>query len=73
MYDYSKLRAKTIENGKTNAEVAVLAGMTASTYRQKLTGKSQFTQDQIVSIISVLNLTPQDIPAYFFAKEVQQN
>ena len=68
MYDYSKLRAKTIEVGLTNAEVAASAGMTASTYSQKLTGKSQFTQGEISSIVMVLNLTPQDIPAYFFAQ-----
>lgn len=70
MYDYSKLRAKTIEAGKTNADVAALAGMTPSTYSQKLTGKSQFSQDQIVAIIAGLDLTPQDIPAYFFVKVV---
>jgi transcriptional regulator with XRE-family HTH domain len=70
LYDYSKLRAKTIEVGKTSADVAALANMTPSTYSQKLTGKSQFTQDQIVAIIDGLGLTPQDIPAYFFAVAV---
>lgn len=68
MYDYTKLRAKTVECGLTNADVAVRAGMNASTYSQKLTGKSQFTQDQIVAIVAALNLSPQDIPAYFFAQ-----
>ena len=65
-FDYSKLRGKTAEMGKTDRDVATAAKMNPSTYSQKINGKGGFSQDQICSICSFLRIELVDVPAYFF-------
>lgn len=65
-FDYSKLRGRTVEKGKTDKDVAIAAKMNPSTYSLKLNGKGVFSQDQICAICSFLGIEQVDIPAYFF-------
>ena len=70
MFDYAKLRALTVERGKTGADVAVAAGMAPATYSCKLNGRNDFTQSEIAAIVGFLNINPADIALYFFAEKV---
>lgn len=65
-FDYSKLKARTVEKGKTDKEVALSCGMTPSTYSIKTNGKGYFTQEQICAICVFLGIEFQEIPHYFF-------
>ena len=69
-FDYSKLRGKTVEMGKTDKDVALAAGMNPSTYSLKLNGKGVFSQEQIYVICTYLCIKPDEIPAYFFTLTV---
>lgn len=66
-YNYSQLKARTAELGKTNKAVAMAAGMTPSTYSLKLNGKGEFTQEQIVRIMEFLDIGSADVHRYFFS------
>lgn len=70
-YNYSKLRARTAELGKTGKAVAAAAGMSPSTYSLKLNGKAEFSQNEICKIITFLDISAADIGLYFFNKIVQ--
>lgn len=73
VFDYSKLRARTVELGMTDRAVATAANMTPSTYSLKLNGKGEFSQEQICRICNFLMIGYGDIPKYFFAPMVQIN
>lgn len=64
---YSRLRARTIELGYTDKDVAHSANMTPSTYSLKINGRGQFTQEQMCDICDFLQIAYVDIPVYFFA------
>lgn len=70
-FDYSALKGKTVEMGKTDRDVAKAANMTPSTYSLKTNGKGYFTQDQILLICGFLSIENCDIPRYFFTPLVQ--
>ena len=69
-FNYSRLRARTVELGKTDKEVAVAGKMTPSTYSLKLNNKGVFTQEQMVGICNFLLIAYCDIPLYFFTLQV---
>ncbi len=69
-FDYSKLRGKTAEMGKTDRDVATAAQMNPSTYSQKINGKGVFSQDQICSICAFLAIELVDVSSYFFTPVV---
>ena len=66
-YDYSQLKARTVQLGKTDRMVAEAANISPSTYSIKLNGGSQFTQDEMCSICNFLGIRYGEIPSYFFA------
>lgn len=70
LFDYSKLRGRTVEIGKSDKDVAAAANMNPSTYSQKINGKGVFSQDQICAICSYLKIQFVDIPLYFFTLKV---
>ncbi len=65
-WNYSLLKARTVELGKTDKDVAVAGKMTPSTYSLKVNGKGDFSQEQISDICLFLNIDFHDIPRYFF-------
>lgn len=66
-WNYSMLKAKTVELGKTDKDVAAAGKMTPSTYSLKVNGKGDFSQEQISNICRFLSIDFCDIPRYFFA------
>jgi len=69
-FNYSKLKARTVELELTSRDVAAAIQMTASTYSIKLNGKGEFSQSEIRKICEVLKIEAADIPLYFFTKKV---
>ena len=67
-FDYSKLKARTAELGKTDRAVAVAVGMTPSTYSLKLNGKGVFSQKKITSICDFQQNAYNAIPHNLLAK-----
>ena len=66
-WNYSLLKARTVELGKTDKDVAVAGKMSPSTYSLKVNGKGDFSQEQISDICDFLKIDFSDIPKYFFA------
>ena len=64
-FDYTKLKARTVEMGKTDKAVAKAANMTPSTYSVKLNGRGEFDQSEIYDICKFLRIDLRDIPLYF--------
>lgn len=67
MYDYSKLLGRIAEKRYTQEELASAIGVSDAALRNKLKGKTQFKQGEIISLVRVLDLSESDIVAYFFA------
>lgn len=67
---YDKLRGKIVEKFKTIERFAEAMGRSSATISAKLNNKSEWTQDEVILAVRILELSYDDIPAYFFACEV---
>jgi hypothetical protein len=47
-------------------------GLSLATLSLKLNNKSQWTQPEIFKAVDVLEISPAEIPVYFFTPEVQK-
>ena len=72
MFDYSKLRGRIVEKYGTVNRYAKAAKMTATTAGRKLSGKSKWSQDEIVLSCRLLSIIANDIPEYFFKNTVEK-
>lgn len=67
MINVNLIKAKIVENGMTQAEVAKLLGITAKTFSIKMnTGK--FGLDEADKMIKILSIEKPEL--YFFANKV---
>ena len=66
--NYSKLRGRIKECGYTQDRLAKEIGRDKSSLSYKLNGKSDFTAKEIDCICNVLDISNDEIGAYFFAK-----
>ncbi|MCQ2286499.1 MAG: DUF739 family protein [Bacteroidales bacterium] len=66
-YDFSKLRGRIIEKCGSQNEFAANLGLSARTISAKMTGKNNFSMDEIVAICSLLEIDASDIGSYFFS------
>lgn len=73
VYDYSKLNGRITEKFKMQANFAKKLGLSEHTLSKKLTNKSTWKQDEIDNAVNLLELSSDDIPAYFFASYVQHS
>ncbi len=69
--DYRKLRGKIVEVYGTNSNFAKEMGYSERTISLKINGKVDFSQSDIVKMVSLLGLRDKDIPIYFFTNKVQ--
>lgn len=70
-FDYRKLSGRIREKYRTQAEFSKALNMSERSLSLKLCGKRAWTQAEIDRAITCLGLTEQDIPDYFFKKNVQ--
>lgn len=72
-YDYSKLLGKMREKHITQEQLAHSIGIAESTMSIKLKNKGQFSQDEMVLILNVLNIPLEHIAVYFFCPNTFEN
>ena len=70
-YNYSKLLGKIVEKVGTQGVFAEKMGLSERSVSLKLNGKIGWKQVEIAKACSVLEIPDEDIPAYFFALQVQ--
>jgi hypothetical protein len=69
--DYSKLKGRIVEKCGTQGNFAQNMGLSERTVSPKLSGRIPFKQPEILKALDVLDLSEEDIQAYFFVVEVQ--
>lgn len=67
MFDRKKFRAKIIENGLTFRDVSAILGIKETTLYRKMSGKSDFTRNEIQLFREKLKLTAEETDSIFFA------
>lgn len=69
-FAYNKLRGRIIEICGTQAEFSRRVGQSEQSITAKLSGKSSFTQDNIITWSQVLDIDQNDIGSYFFTQKL---
>lgn len=64
-FDYSKLRGRIKEIFGTQDNFADALNMGRVSLSQRLTGKLEFTQEEIMKSCELLEFDPSEIPSYF--------
>lgn len=69
-FDYRRLRGKIRECFETEANFAYALGIGRTSLSQRLNNHLQFTCDEVRRACNLLNISVEEIPAYFFAEKV---
>ena len=70
-FDYSKLQGRIDEKFKSQMKVAKKMQWSKRTLLLKLTGNATWKQQEICKALELLDLSDEDILAYFFDRKVQ--
>lgn len=68
--EHSKLRGKIVEKYGTQAVFAERIGKTEQSVTAKLNGRSQFSQEDIVTWSNALGILVNEVGEYFFANKL---
>lgn len=71
-YDYSKLIGRIIEKYGTRKNFAKAMKISPETLSKRLSGKRDFSRDEIYNISSLLEIPFNELEPYFFASKVKQ-
>ena len=66
----NKLRSVMVLHGDNGVKLAAALGISEHTLSKKITGKSQFTQEEIRRIKERYGLSPIEVDEIFFSKGV---
>lgn len=66
-FNYSKLLGRMRECGFTQAQLAKAIGINKATLSAKLNNRFSFTQEEILAICKLLNISVCEIGDYFYA------
>ena len=69
-FAYNKLRGRIIEICGSQAEFSKRVGQSEQSITAKLSGKSSFTQENIITWSEVLDIDQNDIGSYFFTQKL---
>ena len=72
-FNYSKLRGRIVEKVGTIKNLAKIAEISEHSLSFKLNNKVEWRQSEIMKLVPILELDPDDIGVYFFTKDVQFN
>lgn len=67
---YNRLRGKIVEVFGTQGAFADALGTTEQTITNKLAGKTQFSQNDIIAWCNALGIVTDDVGGYFFAQKL---
>ena len=65
--DYSLLWGKIKSSGYTQLDLSKKLGIARTSLSNKLNGKAQFKQSEIIMLCEILGISKNDISRYFFA------
>ena len=66
-YKYSKLKGRIVEKYQSQKNFAKAFGIAENSMSLKLTGQTQFTQEDIEKAASLLEIEKSEYGSYFFA------
>lgn len=66
-YKYRKLRGRIVEKYESQRKFAGIIHVTPQSVVNKLGGRSEFSQSDIIAWCMVLDIPHDEIPEYFFA------
>lgn len=69
-FDYSKLRGKIVEKYSSQAAFVEDFGISENSFSLKMNNKSRFSPDDIIKIVDMLDISKDEIGAYFFTPKV---
>lgn len=69
-FQYNKLRGRIIEVFGSQSKFASVVGQSEQIITAKLSGKSSFTQDNIIAWSKALNIDQNEIGSYFFTQKL---
>ena len=67
MFDKARFRAALILKGLKMEDMAQKLGINPATLSRKINGESDFTRLELMKIREILDLTPEQFDAIFFA------
>lgn len=65
-YSYDKLRGRIIEKYGSQEKFAEVIGISTNSLSKKMTGKTGFSQQDIVTWSAILDISKCDYSEYFF-------
>lgn len=66
-YTYLKLKARIIEKYGSQGKLAEVLGITETTVSNKMSGRTQFSKEDMISWGKALDIAVDDFGSYFFA------
>ena len=73
MTNTTLLKKKINESGLKIKFLAASCNVTERTFNNKLKGRTPFVQDEILVLRNLLHLSDDELPAIFFAEEVENS
>ena len=70
MYNYNKLKGKIVEKYGSSRAFSQVLGIAEWTLSQKLKGRYDFTQGEILRSCKLLGIPMKEVSAYFFNENV---
>lgn len=67
-FPHMRLRGKIRERGLTQEQVAEKLGISAGSLSFKLSGKTEFKRHEVEKLREILEIDPEEVWSYFFAK-----
>lgn len=72
-FQYNKLRGRIVEIFGSQAKFADVVGQSEQIITAKLSGRSSFTQDNIITWSRALNIDQNEIGNYFFTQKLSNS
>lgn len=69
-FEYGKLRGRIVEKYGSLSKFARKLGVSDNTFSKKMNNKVRFTPDDIIAITALLEISNDEIGAYFFTEKV---
>lgn len=70
--EYAKLRGRMTELGVTQAKIAECLGISLQATNRKFTGTYGFSQEDILKICKLLDISIDQIGSFFYAQKVSE-
>ena len=71
VFDYSNLSGRIVAKYGTQYNFAIAIGLSERSLSLKLNNKVPWKNTEIMKAVELLDINPEDIPAYFFNHKVQ--